>query len=183
MKVEVWADIICPWCGLGIHRLHRALAQVEGGDEIEVVHRSFQLDPGFPEDEVVSSSRMLEERGMDPDQVRQVSARVENLAAEDGLSPYEVHGKPVGNTSRIHELLAHATEQGKHSEAWQRVFEAYFGEDARFSSSTRCSTWPRRSAWTGPKPRRLSPTAASSARCSRTRRRPSVSVPGACRSS
>ena len=48
MQVEVWADIICPWCGLGTHRLEAALERFAHRDEVQVTHRSFQLDPAAP---------------------------------------------------------------------------------------------------------------------------------------
>ena len=55
MQVEVWADVICPWCGLGTHRLEAALERFPHRDEVQVTHRSFQLDPGAPPDRVSRS--------------------------------------------------------------------------------------------------------------------------------
>jgi len=60
MQVEIWSDGICPYCGLGQHRLDTALAQFAHGDEVTVVHRSFQLDPGFPEGVVEPVREVLE---------------------------------------------------------------------------------------------------------------------------
>jgi nucleoside-diphosphate-sugar epimerase len=47
VKVEIWSDILCPWCGLGNHRLDRAVERFAHGDEVEVIHRSFPLDAGL----------------------------------------------------------------------------------------------------------------------------------------
>lgn len=129
MKVEIWADIICPWCGLGSHRLKRAVAEFEHGDQIEVVHRSFQLDPSAPVGTSVPVAEMLQTRkGVTPDQVQQMTSRVESLATADGLEPYVVLDNLTGNTALAHELLAYASEQGRHGEAWAAMFRAYFGE-------------------------------------------------------
>ena len=128
MRVEVWADIICPWCGLGLHRLGTALARFPHAGEVEVVHRSFQLDPSFPEGTVMSSLDMLRRRGMDEAQIAGSQRRIEEMAASEGLAPYHVAGSQVGNTSLAHELLAYATESGRHTQAWQGMLCAYFGE-------------------------------------------------------
>ncbi len=128
MRVEVWADIICPWCGLGLHRLGTALAQFPHAGDVEVVHRSFQLDPSFPEGTVMPSLDMLRRKGMDEAQITGSQRRIEEMAASEGLAPYHVTGSQVGNTSLAHELLAYATESGRHTQAWQGMFRAYFGE-------------------------------------------------------
>jgi predicted DsbA family dithiol-disulfide isomerase len=128
MRVEVWADIICPWCGLGLHRLGAALAQFPGRADVEVVHRSFQLDPSFPAGQVIGSREMLLGKGLSDGQIRQSQARIEAMAASEGLHPYHVAGSQVGSTSLAHELLAYATGAGRHTQAWQRMFHAYFGE-------------------------------------------------------
>lgn len=128
MQIEVWSDIICPWCGLGLHRLRAALAGFEHAAEIEVVHRSFQLDERAPADQTESVRSMLRKKGLSDPQIDSVTARVAALAAAEGLEPYHVLDNQVGNTSLAHELAAWATEQGRGSELWDRLFVAYFGE-------------------------------------------------------
>jgi len=128
MQIEVWSDIICPWCGLGLHRLRAALARFEHAAEIEVVHRSFQLDERAPEGQTESVRSMLLKKGLSDPQIDSVTARVAALAAEEGLAPYHVLDNQVGNTSLAHELAAWATEQGRGSALWDRLFVAYFGE-------------------------------------------------------
>ena len=49
MKVEIWSDVVCPWCFVGKRRLEAALADFEHGEQVEVVYRSFQLDPSAPQ--------------------------------------------------------------------------------------------------------------------------------------
>jgi predicted DsbA family dithiol-disulfide isomerase len=128
MRVEVWSDIICPWCGLGLHRLHAALGRFEHAAEVEVVHHSFQLDERAPAGQIESVRSMLRKKGLADAQIDGVTARVAGLAAAEGLQPYLVLENRVGNTSLAHELAAWATEQGHGSEMWALLFKAYFGE-------------------------------------------------------
>src|SRR5690606_30069909 len=129
-----WSDVICPWCGLGQHRLELALAgfaeQVgpRAREQVDLVHRSFQLDPrysGSPE----PARRMLARKyGMNAAQLDAAFRRVESLAASDGLSPYIVGDNRVGNTRLAHELLAFASERGLEDAAWKHLYRVYFGE-------------------------------------------------------
>jgi predicted DsbA family dithiol-disulfide isomerase len=129
MKVEIWSDVICPWCGLGTHRLERALARFEHGGDVEVIHRSFPLDPTLPSGPGLTPREMLRRKyGMADAQIEASTRRIERMAASEGLAPYIVLDNTVANTELTHELLAYATAQGKNREAWQRMFRAYFGE-------------------------------------------------------
>ncbi len=129
MRVEIWTDIICPWCGLGIARLEKALAQFAHRAEVELVRRSFQLDESFPVDRTESVREMLStKKGMSDAQVDQITSHVATLAEAEGLVPYVVAANRVGNTSLAHELAAWATDQGKGAEIWGALYKAYFGE-------------------------------------------------------
>ena len=128
MKIEIWADLICPWCGLGQHRLERALADFAQRDQVELVHHSFQLDPRAPEAPLPVREMLMKKYGMSDAQLAASSARIEGLAAADGLAPYHVGDNVVGNTSLAHELLAFARERGLGTRAWQHLYRAYFGE-------------------------------------------------------
>ncbi len=130
MQIEVWADIICPWCGLGLHRLDAALATFEHAAAVEVVHRSFQLDPNAVPDVVRPVRAMLRARGVADEQITEMTRNLEVMAAAEGLTPYHVLDNQVGSTGLTHELLAFATAQGKHTAAWRALFRLYFG-DAR----------------------------------------------------
>lgn len=129
MTVEIWADVVCPWCGLGQRRLDLALASFPQRDQVRLVHRSFQLDPSFPEGQTMPVREMLKRKyGMGEAQLAETTRRIEALAAADGLSPYKVGQNQVGNTRQAHELLAFSAERGLADEAWQRLYQAYFGE-------------------------------------------------------
>ncbi|GAA3805610.1 DsbA family oxidoreductase [Streptomyces chiangmaiensis] len=129
MKVEIWSDLTCPWCGLGNHRLDKAVERFTHRGDIELIHRSFPLDPDLPSSPAVSTRQMLKQKyGMDDAQAEAATRRVEVLAEREGLRPYIVLDNKKANTQLAHEFLAHATAQGKHAEAWHLSFRAYFGE-------------------------------------------------------
>ncbi len=128
MRVEIWTDIICPWCGLGQRQLDTALEGFAHKDEVEVIHRSFQLDESAKEGETAPVRQMLRKKGMSDAQIDAVTARVETMAKAAGLDPYVVRDNRVGNTSLAHELAAWATEQGRGKEMWDALYVAYFGE-------------------------------------------------------
>ncbi len=128
MRIEVWSDVICPWCGLGLHRLRAALARFEHAGDVEVVHHSFQLDEHAPDGKTESVRAMLQKKGLPEAKIDAVTARVAQLAEAEGLQPYHVLDNRVGNTSLAHELAAWATEQGRGSEIWDLLFKTYFGE-------------------------------------------------------
>ncbi|MFD0855134.1 DsbA family protein, partial [Actinomadura adrarensis] len=129
MKVEIWSEIACPWCGLGGHRLGRAVERFEHSGDVEVVHRSFPLGSGLPEDRTLSAREfVLAKYGAVPGQAGVPD--IEGMAAAEGLAPYRVLDNRVGNTDLAHEFLAHASAEGKNGEAWNMLFRAYFGEAA-----------------------------------------------------
>lgn len=129
MKVEIWSEVTCPWCGLGNHRLARAVERFEHRDEVEVLHHSFPLSSSFPVGHTFSvREALLRQHGVSGDQAEAATRQIESLAASEGLSPYLVLDNVVGNTDLTHEFLAHASAQGRNCEAWEAVFHAYFGK-------------------------------------------------------
>lgn len=128
MRVEIWSEITCPWCGLGSHRLDRAVERFEHADAVEVIHRSFPLSDGFPVGDVISvREATLRRYGLSGAHLEARTRQVEAMAEQEGLTPYRVLENQVGNTRLAHELLAHATAEGKNRLAWDTVFRAYFG--------------------------------------------------------
>jgi len=128
MKIELWCDIICPFCGLAAYRLEKALEAFEHRDAVQVVHRSFQLHPELDR-RGVSQRDLIVMHGRDVAEIENRILRPIELAAErEGLTPYRAIERTLGPTDYAHELLAYATEQGLHAEAWKRMFRAHFGE-------------------------------------------------------
>ncbi len=126
MKIEVWSDIICAWCGIGNHRLQTALDRLPSPQDVEVVHRHFPLDPSWPVDQTTDNSSMMQTKGLSASRARDVLTSVEHLAAEEGLKPYDVLRSPIGNTQLAHELLALAADNGVGRQAWQALYDACF---------------------------------------------------------
>jgi predicted DsbA family dithiol-disulfide isomerase len=128
MQVEVWSDIVCPWCYIGKRRLESALERFPHRDQVEVVWRSFQLDPSVPEGTTHPTLPALAAKyGTSEDAMRANMARVEQVAAEDGLE-YHLADGVSGNTSLAHELLHLAAEHGKRNQLKERLLHAYFEE-------------------------------------------------------
>lgn len=129
MKVDIWAEVTCPWCGLGHHRVVKAIERFEHADEVELVHHSFPLSSSFPEGSTFSvRDALLRQHGMGGSQAEASTRQIEKLAESEGLSPYQVLDNTVGNTDLAHEFLAHASAQGKNREAWDAIFRTYFGK-------------------------------------------------------
>ena len=129
MRVDIWSEVTCPWCGLGHHRLQRAVERFERAGGVEVVHHSFPLSSSFPEDRTFSvREALLRRHGVGGAQAEASTRRIEALAAAEGLSPYRVLDNQVGNTDLAHEFLAHASAQGKNRTAWDAIFDTYFGK-------------------------------------------------------
>src|ERR1700679_1293909 len=63
VKIEIWSDVVCPWCYIGKRRLEHALTEFEHADEVEITWRSFQLDPAAPREGIPTKQRLAERFG------------------------------------------------------------------------------------------------------------------------
>ncbi|GAB4060487.1 DsbA family oxidoreductase [Catellatospora paridis] len=131
MRIEFWSDIVCPYCGLMDHRLRQALDRFPHGDQVQVIHRSFQLHPDLPR-EGVSQRELIKMVGAPATTVDQVLRPIERAAEAEGLTPYHAVDRTLGPTDLAHELLAYATDQGRGSEIWTAMFRAHFGQARKF---------------------------------------------------
>jgi len=123
--VDIWSDIVCPWCYVGKARFERALSDFAYRDEVEVVFRSFELDPDHPEDEHQTAVSMLSKKyGISEAQALAADERVAGLAAAEGLGFDS--GRPVGNTFDIHRVIHLGREKGMQQKLITAVNEAYF---------------------------------------------------------
>lgn len=128
MRVEIWSDIVCPWCYIGKRRFERAVAEFEGRDEVEVVWRSFELQPDAPALQTGSAVEALAEKyGVSVEQIVSSQARTTAVAAAEGIE-YHLDTVRRGNTFDAHRLLHLAAEHGKQDELKERLFRAYFTE-------------------------------------------------------
>jgi predicted DsbA family dithiol-disulfide isomerase len=128
MRVDIWSDVVCPWCYVGKARFEKALSGFEHRDDVEVVFHSFELDPGYPKDKRGETNlQMLSEKyGMPADQARQAEGRVAGLAHAEGIGFNSE--RPVGNTFDIHRVLHLGLDKGVQPELMSAVNEAYFAQ-------------------------------------------------------
>ena len=129
MKIEIWSDVVCPWCYVGKRRLETALAGFEHADDVEIVYRSFELDPSAPRHgEELSTPVIARKYGRSEDEMRQMQQQLIDLAAEEGLA-FKLFETVHTNTVDAHRLLHLALEtQGAavQRELKEALLAAYF---------------------------------------------------------
>jgi predicted DsbA family dithiol-disulfide isomerase len=126
MKVEIWSDVMCPFCYIGKRRFENALAQFENKDEVEIVWRSFQLNPALQTDPSKNTiEHLAESKGWDMEYTRKTTDYVVNMAKELGLN-YDFEKAIVANSFKAHRLLHLAKQNQVQNECEEKLFEAYF---------------------------------------------------------
>jgi predicted DsbA family dithiol-disulfide isomerase len=131
LTVEIWSDVVCPWCYLGKRRFEAALEQFAHRDEVTVLWRSFELDPQAevaPEGKM--TDRLAEKYGMTRERAEQMHTEMTALAAEVGLD-YHLEDTRGGNTFDAHRMIHLAATQGHQGAAKERLMRAYFTEGER----------------------------------------------------
>ncbi len=130
MQVEIWSDVVCPWCYLGKRRFEQALAGFEHRDEVEVTYRSFELDPFAPQGVTTPTIEMLASKyGMTAGQAREAQWQMEQRAAGDGLT-FRMADLRSGSTRDAHRLLQLARAKQRQGDLLERLHRAYFTEQA-----------------------------------------------------
>ncbi|WP_432986156.1 DsbA family oxidoreductase [Dactylosporangium sp. CA-233914] len=128
IQIEVWSDIVCPWCYIGKRRLEAALASFQG--EVSIEWRSFQLDPSTPSGDPRTIGESLAARkGLSAAQVQGMFAHVTGIAAQEGLT-YHFERARTANTLDAHRLLHFAKVHGRQGEVKEKLMHAYFTDGA-----------------------------------------------------
>ena len=128
VRVDIWSDLVCPWCYVGKRRFENALARFDNRNEVQVVHRSFQLNPAAPRDRTSSRREMLMQKyRLSSAQVEKMDARMTETAAAEGLE-FHLDGTVSGNTFDAHQLVHLAHAHGVQDPMVERLFRAYFTE-------------------------------------------------------
>ena len=128
MKVEIWSDVVCPWCYVGKRNLEAALAEFPHADEVTVEWRSFELDASTPQQMDLSMDEVLQRKyGMSPDEATAANRQMTELAAKVGLE-YHLDNVQIGNTFDAHRLIHLADTQGLGGAMKERLLAAYFTE-------------------------------------------------------
>jgi predicted DsbA family dithiol-disulfide isomerase len=137
MKVEIWSDVVCPWCYVGKRRFEAALQRFAHRDEVEVVWRSFELDPAAPESPSSGggyADRLARKYGGGLARAQQMIDTMTVTAAAEGLDFRFDLARP-GNTFDAHRLLHLALERGVQDAVKERLDRATFGEGLRVSDA------------------------------------------------
>lgn len=134
MKVEVWTDIMCPYCYIGKIHYEKALQQFEHADEVELEIKAFQLNPelpglgkGYPVTEYLTQTAGLKEEKMN-----QMFDGVKQLADDAGVG-FNLPNAVAANTRDAHRLIKLAATKGVESEVLRRISKAYFEEAKDYS--------------------------------------------------
>jgi predicted DsbA family dithiol-disulfide isomerase len=127
MHIDIWSDVVCPWCYLGKRRLEKALASFEGRGDVTIAHRSFQLDPTRPKGETSSRRTMLMSKyRLTEDRVREMDHNMETMAAAEGLEYHLTEKGQSGNTLDAHRLVHLAASHDREDQMLERLYKAYF---------------------------------------------------------
>ncbi|MDQ3850424.1 MAG: DsbA family oxidoreductase [Actinomycetota bacterium] len=126
MSVEIWSDVVCPWCYIGKRRFEAALAAFPHRDDVAVTWRSFELDPHAPRVRSESPAEALAAKyGMSVEEARAAHASITEVAAREGLE-YRLDRARRGNTFDAHRIIHLAAAHGRQGEAQERLMRAYF---------------------------------------------------------
>ena len=171
--IEVFSDVVCPWCYIGKRRLEQALAEFPHAEGVEVLFRSFQLDPSTPKDSDQSLEEMLSTKyGTSRDEAREMNQRVSDIAAGVGLR-YDLAAAHPANTFDAHRLLHFAAANGRQAELKERSDAGVLHRRPADRRPRAC--WPRwqpRSVWTTTRLPRCSPATTTPTMCGPTSRWP-----------
>jgi len=129
MKIEIWSDVVCPWCYVGKRRLETALAGFEHRDEVEVVYRSFELDPTAPQHgHELTTGVLARKYGRTEDEMRDMQQQLVEVAAQEGLA-FRLFENVHTNTVDAHRVLQLALAEGGpdlQRELKEALLAAYF---------------------------------------------------------
>lgn len=133
MKIEVWSDFVCPFCYIGKRRLEQALEPFPHREDVEIVFRSFELDPNAPNETPLTIHEIIANKyGISLEEAKRANADIGRQAEAVGLTFRFDTMKPT-NTFDAHRLAQYANEKGKLQDVVERLFYAYFTESKRIS--------------------------------------------------
>jgi len=128
MKVEIWSDVMCPFCYIGKKQFENALSLFEGRDNVEIIWRSFELNPAIEYSEGYTLTDYLSEiKGMEKDSVIQNFERLTEQGQPLGID-FKFDIAKVVNSRKSHKLIQMAKKQGLQNQIEEALFYAYFTE-------------------------------------------------------
>ena len=128
LKIEIWTDILCPWCYIGKHQFERALAQFSYKNEVDVLYHSFELDPNAAVEPGMNSYELLAKKyGVTPEKATEMHRNVSERAANVGLEYHMDITKPT-NSFDAHRLIHLAAAHGLQHKMIEKLSAAYLTE-------------------------------------------------------
>ena len=128
MKIEIWSDVMCPFCYIGKRQFEKALAQFEKKDEVEIIWKSFQLNPAMKTEPGRNINQYLAEiKGCTVEQAKQLNDRVVKMAEGIGLK-YDFDKAVLANSFNAHRLVQLGKKHHKGDLIEEGLFKAYFTE-------------------------------------------------------
>lgn len=135
MKIEIWSDVVCPFCYIGKRKLEKALAIFPQKEAIEIEWKSFQLNPDQKTNPSISTMESLaKSKGWSMDQARKITSQVSKTAELEGLK-FDFEKAVVANTKNAHRLIHLAKAAGKGGEMKEQLLKAYFIEGKNVDDS------------------------------------------------
>ncbi|RXZ02318.1 DsbA family oxidoreductase [Fictibacillus sp. S7] len=127
MKVEIWSDYVCPFCYIGKRRFENALSGFEGREQVEVVYKSFELDPSFQKTDQDIHAVLAQKYGTSYEQGKSMNDQMTERAKDVGLS-YDFDRAIPANTFDAHRVSHFAKQNGLLKEVTERILKGYFTE-------------------------------------------------------
>jgi len=127
MRIDVWSDFGCPFCVIGKRKLENALGMFKMEDKVEVVYRSFQLDPNA-KNRTVSTEQLAREKGMTVEQMKAKQAQVGQMIKKEAGLDVNYDQVVIANSFDAHRLVHFAAEVGKGVELAESLFRAYLSQ-------------------------------------------------------
>ncbi len=123
MRIDVWSDVVCPWCYIGFVRLEKAIDQL--GLEVELYHHAYQLDKDASDEPYLAVENLAEKYGIPVEAAVEMMGNVSAIAESEGLQ-YQLDKTYGADTKLAHRLLMMAAERGVHHDLLFKLFNAYF---------------------------------------------------------
>jgi predicted DsbA family dithiol-disulfide isomerase len=126
IKIEIWSDIVCPFCYLGKKKIERAIRKLNLKTRPEIIWHSFQLDPHFPKDASISSPKYLsEKKGISEEQINGIHKHLVSQGSLYGID-FQFDKALTFNTYDAHRLWQWSKRLNKSDEVKEALFRAYF---------------------------------------------------------
>lgn len=133
MKIEIWSDIFCPFCYIGKRKFEEALESFDKKEEVEVIYRSFELNPNAPKHSDKNIHELISSKyGITYEEAKLNNDNIVNQAKELGLE-YNFDTLVPTNSFDAHRMIHFAKEYGKMEEMTEALFKAYFTDSKNVS--------------------------------------------------